>query len=106
MASFRMFLILISLSLFKSILPESLELDSLVLGSAESNSTLVKASQSRIWTSFIETISATGVALDPAIIFKEKALKSQLFLDEFKTFANWFFITSEIGWTDNEIAVA
>ena len=83
-----------------------IELDSLVLGSSESNSALVKSNQGRIWTTFIECVSATGVALDPAIIFKGKSLQSQWFLEEFKKIADWSFITSENGWTDNDIAIS
>src|SRR5205814_4285118 len=56
------------------------------------------------WTTIIETVSATGIALKPAIIFKGKDLQTQWFIDEFKTIADWYFICTENGWTDNEVA--
>lgn len=65
----------------------------------------LKGSQSRTWTSFIEAITADGRALRPGIIFKGKELQSQWFLNEFRKIADWHYITSPNGWTDNHIAV-
>ncbi|KAJ3453818.1 hypothetical protein MRS44_018450 [Fusarium solani] len=80
-------------------------LDSLVIGSSDSKKKALKGSQSRTWTSFIEAVTATGRALKPGIIFKGKELQKQWFLDEFKLIADWHYITSPNGWTDNHIAL-
>ncbi|KAF4449397.1 hypothetical protein F53441_7323 [Fusarium austroafricanum] len=61
--------------------------------------------QSRTWTSFIEAVTATGRALKPGIIFKGKELQKQWFLNEFELIADWHYITSPNGWTDNHIAL-
>ncbi|KAJ3453199.1 hypothetical protein MRS44_018854 [Fusarium solani] len=81
-------------------------LDSLVIGSSDpKKKAMLKGSQSRKWTSFIEAVTATGRALKPGIIFKGKELQKQWFLDEFKLIADWHYITSPNGWTDNHIAL-
>ncbi|KAF5704109.1 hypothetical protein FMUND_12698 [Fusarium mundagurra] len=61
--------------------------------------------QSRTWTSFIEAVTATGRALKPRIIFKGKELQKQWFLNEFELIADWHYIASPNGWTDNHIAL-
>ncbi|KAJ3453216.1 hypothetical protein MRS44_018871 [Fusarium solani] len=66
---------------------------------------LLKGVQSRTWTSFIEAITATGRALKPGIIFKGKELQKQWFLNEFELIADWHYITSPNGWTDNHMAL-
>ncbi|KAJ3453434.1 hypothetical protein MRS44_017681 [Fusarium solani] len=82
------------------------DLDSLVIGSSDpKKKAMLKGSQSRKWTSFIEAVTATGRALKPGIIFKGKELQKQWFLDEFKLIADWYYITSPNGWTDNHIAL-
>ncbi|XP_044723711.1 DDE superfamily endonuclease domain-containing protein [Hirsutella rhossiliensis] len=81
-------------------------LDSLVVGSADpKRKALLKGPQSRNWTSFIEAITADGRALTPGIIFKGKELQKQWFLTEFGKIADWHYITSPNGWTDNHIAI-
>ncbi|KAF4335137.1 Fot2 transposase [Fusarium beomiforme] len=81
-------------------------LDSLVVGSSDpKRKALLKSPQSRNWTSFIEAITADGRALTPGIIFKGKALQQQWFLEEFRKIADWNYITSPNGWTDNHIAI-
>ena len=75
------------------------------MGSAETKKAYLKSDQGRGWTTFIECISATGELLNPGIIFKGKSLQEQWFLNKFKEIANWHFINSENGWTDNDIAV-
>ncbi|KAG6996503.1 Pogo transposable element with ZNF domain [Fusarium oxysporum f. sp. conglutinans] len=81
-------------------------LDSLVIGSSDpKKKALLKGVQSRTWTSFIEAVTATGRALKPGIIFKEKELQKQWFLNEFESIADWHYITSPNGWTDNHIAL-
>jgi DDE superfamily endonuclease len=83
-----------------------LGLDSLVVGSADpKHKALLKGPQSCGWTSFIEAVTATGRTLKPGIIFKGKELQQQWFLHEFQQIADWFYITSPNGWTDNHIAI-
>ncbi|RFN47274.1 hypothetical protein FIE12Z_8487 [Fusarium flagelliforme] len=79
---------------------------SLVIGSSDpKKKALLKGTQSRNWTSFIEAVTATGRALKPGIIFKGKDLQKQWFLNELKLIADWYYITSPNGWTDNHIAL-
>jgi hypothetical protein len=78
----------------------------LVIGSSDPRrKTFLKGSQSRTWTSFIEAATATGRLLKPGIIFKGKELQQQWFIDELREVADWYYITSDNGWTDNHIAV-
>jgi hypothetical protein len=77
-----------------------------VVGSSDpKKKALLKSPQSRNWTSFIEAVTADGRSLTPGIIFKGKELQKQWFLNEFFKIANWHYITSPNGWTDNHIAV-
>ncbi|TVY62590.1 Pogo transposable element with ZNF domain [Fusarium oxysporum f. sp. cubense] len=81
-------------------------LDSLVIGSSDPRrKAFLKGSQSRTWTTFIEAVTADGRLLKPGIIFKGKELQQQWFIDEFRKIADWYYITSDNGWTDNHIAV-
>ena len=66
---------------------------------------MLKGVQSRTWTSFIEAVTATGRSLKPGIIFKGKELQKQWFLNELELIADWHYITSPNGWTDNHIAL-
>ena len=78
----------------------------MVIGSSDpKRKAFLKGSQSRAWTSFIEAVTADGRLLKPGIIFKGKELQQQWFVDEFKMIADWYYITSDNGWTDNHIAV-
>jgi hypothetical protein len=65
----------------------------------------LKGPQTRNWTSFIEAVTADGRALVPGIIFKGKELQKQWFLEEFKQIADWYYITSPNGWTDDHIGI-
>ncbi|RKK65530.1 hypothetical protein BFJ69_g16201 [Fusarium oxysporum] len=81
-------------------------LDNFIIGSPDpKKKALLKGVQSRTWTSFIEAITATGRALKPGIIFNGKELQKQWFLNEFELVADWHYITSPNGWTDNHIAL-
>ncbi|RYC79914.1 hypothetical protein BFJ63_vAg17206 [Fusarium oxysporum f. sp. narcissi] len=81
-------------------------LENLIIGSSDpKKKALLKGVQSCTWTSFIEAITATGRALKPGIIFKGKELQKQWFLNEFALIADWHYITSPNGWTDNHIAL-
>ena len=59
----------------------------------------------RGWTTIIECISATGVALPPLVIFKGKSVQQQWFLTDLSLFDNWQFHATENGWTNNETAI-
>jgi hypothetical protein len=50
-------------------------------------------------------VTADGRLLRPGIIFKGKELQKQWFIKEFRKIADWYYITSDNGWTDNHIAV-
>jgi hypothetical protein len=84
----------------------NLGLDSLVIGSSDpKRKAFLNGSQSRAWTSFIEAVTADGRFLKPWIMFKGKGLQQQRCINEFKKIADWYYITSNNGWTDNHIAV-
>ncbi|KAK8073350.1 DDE superfamily endonuclease domain-containing protein [Apiospora phragmitis] len=81
-------------------------LDSLVVGSSDmKQKALLKGAQTRAWTSFIEAVTADGRALKPGIIFKGKDLQKQWFVEQFRTIADWYYITSPNGWIDHHIAI-
>lgn len=87
---------------------EGFGINGLVVGSAERKSIPVKSPQSRVWTSIVECISATGRALPPAVIFRGKAVQQQWFPepDELRTtYAGWLFTSSPKGWIDHELAL-
>jgi hypothetical protein len=85
---------------------KNIGLDSLVIGSSDPRrKAFLKGSQSRTWTTFIEAVTADGRLLKPGIIFKGKELQQQWFIDELRGIADWYYITSDNGWTDNHIAV-
>jgi hypothetical protein len=69
------------------------------VGSSDPKKAILKSPQSRDWTSFIETATATGRSLAPGIIFKGKELQEQWFLNKFKEIGDWYVITSDNGWT-------
>jgi 4-hydroxybenzoate polyprenyltransferase len=49
----------------------------LVVGSSKTRAVQRKVPGSRAWTSFLECISAIGVLLPPAVIFKGKSVQQQ-----------------------------
>ncbi len=59
----------------------------------------------RGWTTIIECISATGVALPPLVIFKGKNVQQQWFPTDLSPFDNWQFHATENGWTNNQTAI-
>jgi hypothetical protein len=78
----------------------------LAIGSSDpQRKAFLKGSQSGTWTSFLETVAADGRLLKPGITFKDKELQQQWFIDELEEVADWYYITSDNGWTDNHIAV-
>lgn len=83
-------------------------LNGLCVGKAETKTALAKHPESRIWTTILECVSATGRLFDPLVIFKGKELQQQWFPDNKDSLAmlgNWKFTTSENGWTSNDIAL-
>ena len=48
-----------------------------VLGSESRRAITKKQPGSRVWTTFIEYVSATGAHLDPLVIFKGKSVQQQ-----------------------------
>lgn len=84
---------------------EGLGTNGLVLGSSEKTMTIKKHPGSRSWTTIVECISATGVALTPLVIFKGESLQHQWFDHEMDFLKDWNLTASTKGWTDNEIAL-
>ncbi len=77
----------------------------LVLGSTESEAIRKARPGSRVWTSFIECVSATGRWLDPLVIFKGKSLQQQWFPLDLAPYAGWRFTHQKKGWTDDDTAL-
>ena len=77
----------------------------LVLGSAEKESIRKKEPGSRVWTSFVECISATSQALPPLVIFKGQSVQQQWFSLDLDLFASWHFTATKKGWITDDTAV-
>ena len=77
----------------------------LVVGSVHKRFIQKKQPGSKAWTSFIECISATRVALRPLVMFKGKSVQQQWFPIELKDFEGWQFTATENGWTSNATAL-
>jgi hypothetical protein len=77
----------------------------LVVGSSQTRTVQRKTPGSRAWTSFIECISATGVALPPAVIFKGGSVQQQWFPVDKGGMEDWIFTATEKGWTNQSVAV-
>ena len=77
----------------------------LVVGSSETRAVQQKTPGSRAWTSFIECISATGVALPPAVIFKGNSVQQQWFPVDKGGMEDWLFTATEKGWTNQQVAL-
>ncbi|KAM4066856.1 Tc5 transposase DNA-binding domain-containing protein [Hirsutella rhossiliensis] len=71
---------------------EGLGENGLVVGSAEKRSVQKKTPGSRVWTSFIECVSAAGTFLPPPVIFKGKSVQQQWFPEDLSTFSDWQFL--------------
>jgi hypothetical protein len=50
-------------------------------------------------------VTTDGRLLKPGTTFRGKELQQQWFIDELKEVADWYYITSDNGCTDNHIAV-
>jgi len=77
----------------------------LVVGSAQTRAIQRKVPGSRAWTSFLECVSATGVALPLVVVFKGGSLQQQWFPLKKDEFEQWRFTTTETGWTNNAVAL-
>ena len=84
---------------------EGLGENGLVVGRSEKRSIQKKTPGARAMTSFIECVSATGVALPPLVIFKGKSVQQQWFPRELSKFKNWKFTATKNGWTSDQTAV-
>ncbi len=69
----------------------------LVVGSSQTRTIQQKVPGSRAWTSFLECISATGIVIPPAVIFRGKSLQQQWFLVEKDGLKDWWFTATEKG---------
>lgn len=89
-------------------LMEGLGINGLCVGSSATKVALAKHPESRIWTTIVECISASGASLPPLVIFKGKDVQQQWFPDDdgaLDFLRTWRFTTSENGWTSNAIAL-
>lgn len=80
-------------------------LNGLVVGSSQQKAIQKKQPGSKVWTSFIECVSAVGRALDPLVIFKGKSVQQQWFPTDLSLYDEWRFTATENGWTTNETAL-
>lgn len=76
-----------------------------VIGCAKRRFAVKKASGSRIWTSILECVSAEGNFLPPAVIFTGKNVQAQWYPEDLEPFKDWYFDTSDNGWTSNDIGL-
>jgi 4-hydroxybenzoate polyprenyltransferase len=77
----------------------------LVVGSSQTRAVQRKVPSSRAWTSFLECISATGVSLPPAVIFKGKSVQQQWFPVDKDELATWKFAATDKGWINRVVAL-
>ena len=74
-----------------------------VLGTSLTSSTFKKTPENREWVSIIETISTTGIRLQPLVIFKGQGLQSRWFQDN--NTPDYQYTVSTNSWTSNEIGL-
>jgi 4-hydroxybenzoate polyprenyltransferase len=70
-------------------------LNGLCVGKAETKVALAKHPESRIWTTILECVSATGRLFNPLVIFKGKEVQQQWFPDDQESLAslsNWMMM--------------
>ena len=89
----------------KSGIIEGFGANRLVVGSSERRTIQKKQPGSKAWTSFIEFISATGIAISTLVIFKGKTIQQQWFPQDLSLFENWQFTSTENRWTTDATAV-
>jgi 4-hydroxybenzoate polyprenyltransferase len=84
---------------------EGFGINGLVVGRAGSKKAMAKSPDSRIWTTIIECISATGQSLQPLVVFKGKIIQKQWFPEDLDQYTGWQFAASQNGWTSDDIAL-
>jgi hypothetical protein len=77
--------------------------NSQVLASAHKSKAYVKVPDNREWVSIVETVSTTGRKLRPVAIFKGQSLQTTWFTAQ--SVPDWFYTTSDNGWTLNAIGL-
>ena len=77
----------------------------LVVGRSGTRTVQRKDPGSRAWTSFIECISALGVILPPAVIYRGGDVQQQWFPVEKDEFKDWLFTATDNGWTNQVVAL-
>jgi 4-hydroxybenzoate polyprenyltransferase len=77
----------------------------LVVGSAQKHFIQKKQPGSKNWTSFIECISAIGIALLPLVMFRGKSVQQQWFPMGLNDFIGWLFTATDNGWTTDATAL-
>ena len=70
----------------ESSIMEGLGINDLVVGSFKRRSIQKKQPGSKAWTSFLEYVSVTRVALTPLVIFKGKLVQQQWFPQDLNLF--------------------
>ena len=85
---------------------EGLGANGLVVGASELRKAYTKELNRGSWMTFVECISAAGHALDPLVIFRGQTLQQQWFPNnELYRFQQWYFSSTENGWTSNDNAL-
>ena len=74
-----------------------------VIGSSHTTQTYIQTPENREWVSIIECISASGKKITPVVIFKGQSLQTSWFTPD-RT-PNFYYTTSENGWTSNTIGL-
>ena len=84
---------------------EGYGLNGYIVGNAEIRKIQRKQPGSRVWTTIIECISATGESILPLIIYKGKSVQQQWFPSQLEIFDNWYFTATKNGWNSDATAV-
>ena len=74
-----------------------------VIGSADTDSTIIQAAREREWVTTIECINPIGAALTPLVIFKGKHVQEQWFIPE--QTPDWAYTSSNSAFTTNDIGL-
>lgn len=77
--------------------------NSQVLASAQKKKAYKATPENREWVSIIEAISSDGRRINPVIIFKGNGLQTTWFPST--EVPDWYFTTSENGWTSNHVGL-
>jgi DDE superfamily endonuclease len=74
-----------------------------VIGTSKTTHAYLQTPENREWVSITECVSATGLKIDPVVIFKGKTLQSTWFTaGETPTY---HYTVSEKGWISNDIGI-